>query len=52
MIDEEQHNLPKTVEELFEYNDAELFDLDTDPEEMHNLAVDRKASGELLLLMS
>ena len=47
-----QHNLPKTVEELFEYNDVELFDLESDPCEMHNLAVDLKANGDLLLAMN
>ncbi len=47
-----QHNLPNTVEEVFEYNDVELFDLESDPEEMRNLAVDRKANGELLLAMN
>lgn len=47
-----QHNLPKTVEEIFEYNDVELFDLDSDPDEMHNLAVDGKANGEMLLAMN
>jgi arylsulfatase len=47
-----QHNLPKTVEELFEYNDVELFDLESDPYEMRNLAVDLKANGELLLAMN
>lgn len=43
---------PKTVEELFEYNDVELFDLESDPYEMRNLAVDLKANGELLLAMN
>ena len=47
-----QHNLPKTVEAIFEYNDVELFDLESDPDEMHNLAVDRKANGEVLLAMN
>jgi hypothetical protein len=44
--------LPKTNEAIFEYNDVELYDLETDPDEMHNLAVDRKANGELLLAMN
>ena len=47
-----QHNLPKTLDELFEYNDVELFDLEADPDEMNNLAVDPKANGELLLAMN
>ena len=47
-----QHNLPSTVEQVFEYNDVELFDLEADPDEMRNLAVDRKTNGELLLAMN
>ena len=47
-----QHNLPKTVEEIFQYNDVELFDLESDPNEMNNLAVDQRANGELLLAMN
>jgi len=47
-----QHNLPTTVEEIFGYNDVELFDLESDPDETRNLAVDRKANGELLLAMN
>jgi len=33
-----QHNLPRTLNELFEYNDVELYDLKNDPNEMHNLS--------------
>lgn len=47
-----QHNLPTTIEGLFAYNDVELFDLDADPDEMNNLAVDQKANGDLLLAMN
>jgi arylsulfatase len=47
-----QHNLPRTLEEIFAYNDVELFDLEADPNEMNNLAVDRKKNGELLLAMN
>jgi arylsulfatase len=47
-----QHNLPSTVEQVFEYNDVELFDREADPDEMRNLAVDRRANGELLLAMN
>ena len=47
-----QHNLPTSLEQIFEYNDVELYDLDVDPNEMNNLAVDRKANGELLLAMN
>lgn len=47
-----QHNLPTTVEELFANNDVELYDLDADPHEMRNLAVDKEANGSLLLAMN
>ena len=47
-----QHNLPTTIEEIVKYNDVELFDLKSDPDEMRNLAVDRKVNGELLLAMN
>ncbi len=47
-----QHNLPTTVESLFSYNDVELYDHDSDPNEIRNLAVDQKANGELLLAMN
>ena len=36
----------------FEYNDVELYDLATDPDEMQNLAVDKNANGDLLLAMN
>ena len=47
-----QHNLPGTIEQVFDYNDVELYDLEADPHEMRNLAVDRRANGELLLAMN
>ena len=33
-----QHNQPQTIEELRDWNDVELYDLETDPAEMVNLA--------------
>ena len=37
---------------MFECNDVELFDLESDPGEMRSLATDRKANSELLLAMN
>ena len=45
------HNKPSTVEEIFAANDVELFDLQSDPHEMNNLAQD-KSKQELLLAMN
>ena len=47
-----QHNLPETMEQILKYNDIELYDLQADPHEMRNLAVDIEASGDLLLTMN
>ncbi|SDD55851.1 arylsulfatase [Cupriavidus sp. YR651] len=46
-----QHNRPTTLEELNRFNDMELYDLQTDPFEMHNLAAD-SSHRELLLAMN
>jgi len=46
------HNLPSSIEELYKFNDVEMYDLEVDPNEMNNLAVDRRANGELLLTMN
>jgi hypothetical protein len=48
----EQHNSPKSYEALFGFNDVELYDLENDPNEMRNLAVDRRGNAELLLAMN
>jgi arylsulfatase len=47
-----QHNTPGTFEELYKFNDVELFDTASDPHEMNNLAVDKKKSAELALAMN
>jgi len=46
------HNTPKTIDELFDWNDVELFDLESDPREVKNLAADRKANADLITTMS
>jgi arylsulfatase len=47
-----QHNLPGSIEELFELNDVELFDLQNDPHELDNLALDPVKNAELLAAMN
>ncbi len=47
-----QHNRPRTLEGIFELNDVELFDLESDSDEMQNLATERKKHGELLLALN
>jgi len=47
-----QHNLPRTLEEILEYNDVELFDLGADPDEANNLAAEPEAHGDLLVAMN
>ena len=47
-----ERNSPATLGELYANNDVELFDLDTDPKEMTNLAADKRTHGELVLAMS
>ncbi len=45
-------NTPKTLEEIFKDNDVQLFDLQNDPNETNNLAVDRVANKDLILKMN
>lgn len=45
-------NSPKNLDELYQWNDVELFDLKSDPSEMKNLAINRQANAELLLAMN
>ena len=47
-----QHHRPTTLETLFAINDVELYDLEKDPHELLNLALDRRRHGELLLAMN
>ena len=48
----QEHHTPKSIEALFANNDVELFDLVTDPNEMNNLAMDRRGNGDLLVAMN
>jgi arylsulfatase A-like enzyme len=45
-------NRPETLDDLFKDNDVQLFDLRNDPDEVHNLAVDREKNRETLLRMN
>ena len=47
-----EHHVPKTMEQLLANNDVELFDVQSDPLEMKNLAVDRGKYGDLMLAMN
>jgi arylsulfatase len=43
-----QHNRPTSLDSLFSLNDVELFDLERDPQEVENLALDRRGHSALL----
>jgi hypothetical protein len=45
-------NLPQALEDIFKNNDVQLFDLQSDLEEMHNLAAGPEKSRALLLRMN
>jgi arylsulfatase A-like enzyme len=45
-------NTPGSLEALFAQNDVEVYDLQEDPGEVNNLAVDRKRHGDLILALN
>ncbi len=45
-------NTPTTLDDLFANNDVQLFDLKEDPDEMNNMAMDRKKNKALLERMN
>ena len=45
-------NRPTTMEEILKNNDVQLFDLKSDPEEMHNLALEPEKNRETILRMN
>lgn len=47
-----QLNTPKTLEEIFANNDVQLFDLQEDPMEMNNLALQPDKNKEIILRMN
>ena len=47
-----EHHKPSSVDDLYRFNDLELYDLHNDPSETTNLAADRDANSALLLAMS
>ena len=47
-----QHNRPATLEELFRFNDVELYDLRVDSHEMSNLAMNREKHKDLIVAMN
>jgi arylsulfatase len=47
-----QHNQPGSIDALFKLNDVELFDLERDPLERHNLALERDKHRDLFDAMN
>ena len=45
-------NTPQTLDQIFQYNDVQLFDLKQDPQELHNLTLDREKNKDLILRMN
>jgi arylsulfatase A-like enzyme len=47
-----ERNRPASLDELYDHNDAELFDLESDPFESRNLAAKKGENAELVMAMS
>ena len=47
-----QHHRPGSLEQLFKANDVELFDVERDPGELDNLALDRVRNAEVIEAMN
>jgi len=47
-----QHNRPENLKQILKFNDIELFDLQEDPYEEHNLAIDTNRHRALILGMN
>ena len=47
-----EHHSPANLDQLYRFNDLELYDRVNDPDEMTNLAVDRETNAELVQAMS
>ena len=45
-------NTPQTLDQIFKYNDVQLFDLQSDPEEMLNLALEPEKNRDTILRMN
>jgi arylsulfatase len=45
-------NTPGTLEEILGNNDVQLFDLQSDPEELHNLVLEPEKNRETILRMN
>jgi len=45
-------NTPQTLEEILRNNDVQLFDLESDPDEMRNLALDPEKNRATILRMN
>jgi arylsulfatase len=47
-----QRNRPTTQDEIYQWNDPELFDLQSDPDETKNLAMAKGANEALVMTMN